>query len=1484
LSRRRVYFTTSGSHANGVKACILGAAIDQYQYKEITQPTTAVMFLSTPHFGSGLARLLQQVLGLSTFGRFSKPYLDELEQNSKTLTHINSQFLRLIPLPLIASFYETMRTSIGPVKKVGSQPLSCLQSGTDTLQMILKKDLAIFGLPDEIVEKLEADHHDVCKYSDDQDHNYVLVRDTLRRLVDQLQVKDGRLLESHQVRQVQRFLDIQGPLDEDRNAFYGSYMPGSCQRFIFSQVFKNWVNNTSDTPQFIWANGPLGVGKSVLSSHIIQHLKERGQSCQFHFFRFGEQEKKSIGTFLRSLAYQIAIDVPTFRHRLAFLSAAPDFNQMRDESEMWKKLFIRQLFQMTLSKPMYWIVDGIDECHSPNLLLRMMATLSGANLPLRIMFLSRRSDVLSKSFTELSRFLGVTEVNIEADTNDLRRYVRGKLKDVQAKGDRPELAGFTGVIEEKILGSARGNFLWTRLALESVLQCREVIEVEATLRKLHPEMNTFYRQLEEALTSVLTHLDLKFARLILAWTICSRTQLTIRELSEVLQPQFNSRPDFLSEIGRVCGGFVMINSNTSQVAIADHTAEIYLTKFSIQLRTELPSTHGLLFHKCLSVLCKLSSNFPDQDLALDSRYEIEPLLKYSTSSWFYHLSKCNGTLPEESVQLLVKFLNSSHALVWISIVTSVGQLQSIVEAAETLRSFLLQQQQQPNPEHYKTVHHQDDMRVIERWAIDMLQITAKFGDHLVTYPRAIYSLIPAFCPESSIVRKFSYNGLFSVPSVKVTGVSPIDWDECLARFSIGKNCNATRILCTDDHFAVSTMPLNGPAVDGCVSIYRTRTCEEMDILKHGEAVLNMQFSASGRLLATSGTQHIRIWTAPAGVSGAVPLLCSFANPDASRLLALAFSVDDKNIITYSQDGYIRRLSLGSMVTSWEVVGVALGGLGTPRVIGPSCAAFNHDASLIAVGFRGAPMAVWNLTPFQPCQYHQRSTRSWTAVNSLEWNYKSGHVFGLYDDGCLFKWNPSEVDEVHEFPANAINISCTLKGNVFATSSGNSSITIWDSEHCLPMYELSLPAGVADLAMSPDGLSVYDLRESYCTIWQPISLIRRNESTSSRDIADKKGTPVPVANSHSIPNDVTALVVGQETFLCCIGNMDGFVQLIGEDNRRAKFEPSYKAPIEHVACSLDEKYLATANFGNQMLVRAVELAAFDREEAIDIDAGKIIDENLDGPVRQLLFNKSSKLVFAATERSLHIWELGEQPRLVARITVHKQYRWINHPGDDQLLLGFAFDALRALRWQDLEQAFELEIEPPPSSNLGIPSSQDALGVAAGVALESISSVGKVLTSFDGTIAFLQVAAPFIYTHKVHDEFFILHTAGITNPQCDVGQQTRLIPLPRHLQALIQVPIGFVNAAFDIAGPGSSPSAIDTKESHLAFLSNEGWICTMYLGGEEVPARVKNHYLLPRDWLVKDALELAQITAAGTFFCPRNGEVGMIRDGLGTGWAK
>lgn len=75
-----------------------------------------IIFLATPHRGSGLADILNRLLQLS--GQSSKEYVSDLQKNSARIRDINDQFRLHASRFQIVSFFETYPTSMGLRKTV----------------------------------------------------------------------------------------------------------------------------------------------------------------------------------------------------------------------------------------------------------------------------------------------------------------------------------------------------------------------------------------------------------------------------------------------------------------------------------------------------------------------------------------------------------------------------------------------------------------------------------------------------------------------------------------------------------------------------------------------------------------------------------------------------------------------------------------------------------------------------------------------------------------------------------------------------------------------------------------------------------------------------------------------------------------------------------------------------------------------------------------------------------------------------------------------------------------------------------------------------------------------------------------------------------------------------------------------------------------------------------------------------------------------
>lgn len=67
-------------------------------------------------------------------------------------------------------------------------------------QMIVEKDSAVLGYPDEVPMAMKADHHTICKYPSREDVNYINLRNLLKTMVDKFRKKGTcfpRAVETH---------------------------------------------------------------------------------------------------------------------------------------------------------------------------------------------------------------------------------------------------------------------------------------------------------------------------------------------------------------------------------------------------------------------------------------------------------------------------------------------------------------------------------------------------------------------------------------------------------------------------------------------------------------------------------------------------------------------------------------------------------------------------------------------------------------------------------------------------------------------------------------------------------------------------------------------------------------------------------------------------------------------------------------------------------------------------------------------------------------------------------------------------------------------------------------------------------------------------------------------------------------------------------------------------------------------------------------
>lgn len=119
-----------------------------------------------------------------------RQYITDLNRNSSALESINDEFRHISRALKIVSFYETLPTKLQGKKMVIIYTVVLwIFAVLITVKMIVEKDSAILGYPNEIAIAVTADHHTICKFLSREDLNYISFRNILKSLVDKFRRK-----------------------------------------------------------------------------------------------------------------------------------------------------------------------------------------------------------------------------------------------------------------------------------------------------------------------------------------------------------------------------------------------------------------------------------------------------------------------------------------------------------------------------------------------------------------------------------------------------------------------------------------------------------------------------------------------------------------------------------------------------------------------------------------------------------------------------------------------------------------------------------------------------------------------------------------------------------------------------------------------------------------------------------------------------------------------------------------------------------------------------------------------------------------------------------------------------------------------------------------------------------------------------------------------------------------------------------------------
>ncbi|KAJ7303720.1 hypothetical protein DFH08DRAFT_54040 [Mycena albidolilacea] len=190
--------------------------------------------------------------------------------------------------------------------------------------------------------------------------------------------------------------------------------------------FHNWAKDP-DSKTIFWLFGPAGAGKSAIMQTLAGRLKDDGILGGSFFFKRGHATRGKGITLFATLAYQLALAVPSLRSPISqIVETDPSLIRGSIKTQM-NKLISEPCHSYEDDDHITILIDGLDECEGQDVqreILRTILDLSfDRTLPLRFIIASRPEPHIREIFdlpVYSSRF---GSQNVEQSFEDVRRYL-----------------------------------------------------------------------------------------------------------------------------------------------------------------------------------------------------------------------------------------------------------------------------------------------------------------------------------------------------------------------------------------------------------------------------------------------------------------------------------------------------------------------------------------------------------------------------------------------------------------------------------------------------------------------------------------------------------------------------------------------------------------------------------------------------------------------------------------------------------------------------------------------------------------------------------------------------------------------------------------------------------------------------------------------------------------------------------------------------
>ena len=276
--------------------------------------------------------------------------------------------------------------------------------------------------------------------------------DALHDTTQQVHQGVGALQMKENMNRITKWLSAPDP-SINHNEASKRHHDGTGLWFVHGGAFKEWKKQTRS---FLWLHGIPGCGKTVLSSTIIEHLKQEltSQPLLYFYFDFNDGNKQSLDDLLRSLVDQICQARPDSQQSLERSWASHGEGSQQPSTDSLQSLLksmLRGVGRVTI------LLDALDESKPRDELLAWLKSLfESTQIVCRLLITARREVDIESALQCWTHDEDRIPIQQDEVNKDISAYVKDKLRngdELRRWRTRPDLQD---EIEVKLTKQAGG--------------------------------------------------------------------------------------------------------------------------------------------------------------------------------------------------------------------------------------------------------------------------------------------------------------------------------------------------------------------------------------------------------------------------------------------------------------------------------------------------------------------------------------------------------------------------------------------------------------------------------------------------------------------------------------------------------------------------------------------------------------------------------------------------------------------------------------------------------------------------------------------------------------------------------------------------------------------------------------------------------------------------------------------------------------------